>query len=80
MPVGKLDCQLLTKEIDSYKPYGETPIGNALKGAAKDLGTTGKRTTEACRTPASVAPTFERVQMSFLNYPHPRSPYFSREF
>lgn len=44
VPVGTLDRAALLAQIDSYKPYGETPIGNALKGAAKDLGTTGKRT------------------------------------
>ena len=44
VPVGALDRKALTKQIDSYKPYGETPIGNALKGAADDLGAEGKRT------------------------------------
>lgn len=44
VPVGPLDRAALGKQIDSYKPYGETPIGNALKGAAADLGKSGKRT------------------------------------
>ncbi len=38
VPVGPLDRDRLTSAVQSYKPYGETPIGNALKGAAKDLG------------------------------------------
>lgn len=44
VPVGSLDRQGITDAVESYKPYGETPIGNALKGAAKDLGSEGKRT------------------------------------
>ncbi|KQV73968.1 hypothetical protein ASC61_02515 [Aeromicrobium sp. Root344] len=44
VPVGPVDRQGISKAIAGYKPYGETPIGNALKGAAKDLGAEGKRT------------------------------------
>lgn len=44
VPVGQIDRKAFISQIDSYKPYGETPIGNALKGAAADLGTEGKRT------------------------------------
>jgi Ca-activated chloride channel family protein len=44
VPVGPLDRDRLTAEIARYAPYGETPIGNALKGAARDLGGDGKRT------------------------------------
>ena len=44
VPVGPLDRNAITKAVAGYKPYGETPIGNALKGAAKDLGSDGKRT------------------------------------
>ena len=38
VPVGPLDRARLTSAVEGYKPYGETPIGTALKGAAKDLG------------------------------------------
>ncbi len=44
VPVGPLDRGRISKAAARYKPYGETPIGNALKGAAKDLGPDGKRT------------------------------------
>ncbi len=44
VPVGPLDREALAAEIEKYKPYGETPIGNALKGAAQDVGGEGKRT------------------------------------
>lgn len=44
VPVGTIDRSALAQEIDSYKPYGETPIGNALIGASNDLGREGKRT------------------------------------
>lgn len=44
VPVGPLDRGSLTSEIADYEPYGETPIGNALRGAGKDLGRSGKRT------------------------------------
>ena len=30
--------------VDSYRPFGETPIGYAMQQAAKDLGPDGKRT------------------------------------
>ena len=38
VPVGPLDRGALKKAVAGYKPYGETPIGSALLGAAKDLG------------------------------------------
>jgi Ca-activated chloride channel family protein len=38
VPVGPLDRTRLRAAVDGYEPYGETPIGNALKGAARDLG------------------------------------------
>ena len=38
VPVGKLDRSALKKAVTDYKPYGDTPIGAALEGAAKDLG------------------------------------------
>lgn len=44
VPVGPLNRDAITKAVAGYKPYGETPIGNALKGAADDLGSEGKRT------------------------------------
>lgn len=44
VPVGPLDRDRIISAVDGYKPYGETPIGNALKGAAEDLGSEGKRT------------------------------------
>ncbi|MBC9226254.1 VWA domain-containing protein [Aeromicrobium sp. 636] len=34
----------LRSAVDDYKPYGETPIGHALREAAKDLGAEGQRT------------------------------------
>jgi Ca-activated chloride channel family protein len=33
----------LRAAVDDYEPYGETPIPAALKAAARDLGTEGKR-------------------------------------
>lgn len=33
----------LRAAVAKYQPYGETPIGNALKAAAKDLGNSGHR-------------------------------------
>lgn len=33
----------LQSSVDKYKPYGETPIGNALKAAGDDLGSEGRR-------------------------------------
>lgn len=44
VPVGPLDRAALTEQISAYEPYGETPIGAALRAAAADLGDTGKRT------------------------------------
>ncbi len=38
VPVGPLDRAALTEAVAAYRPYGETPIGNALRGAARDLG------------------------------------------
>ncbi len=34
----------LAAAVESYKPYGETPIGHALREAGKDLGNEGART------------------------------------
>ncbi len=38
VPVGPLDRARLRTAVSGYQPFGETPIGNALQGAAKDLG------------------------------------------
>ena len=38
VPVGPLDRDRLDAAVAKYEPYGETPIGNALRGAARDLG------------------------------------------
>lgn len=38
VPVGPLDRSKLRSAVAGYQPYGETPIGNALKGASRDLG------------------------------------------
>lgn len=38
VPVGPLDRTRLRTAVAGYQPYGETPIGNALRGAARDLG------------------------------------------
>ena len=38
VPVGPLDRARLRNAVAGYTPKGETPIGNALKGAARDLG------------------------------------------
>ncbi|MDR7255026.1 hypothetical protein J2X46_004028 [Nocardioides sp. BE266] len=43
VPVGTGNQAVLDDAIDSYKPYGETPIGYALGQAAKDLGSEGER-------------------------------------
>lgn len=44
VPVGPVDRARLTEQIAAYEPYGETPIGNALRAAAEDLGPKGRRT------------------------------------
>lgn len=41
--IGPVDKPALNREIDKYKPYGETPIAYSLKQAVKDLGDEGKR-------------------------------------
>ena len=38
VPVGPLDRDALKRAVADYRAYGETPIGRALEGAAKDLG------------------------------------------
>ena len=38
VPVGPLDRSAIDAAVEKYEPFGETPIGNALKGAARDLG------------------------------------------
>lgn len=43
VPMGADNRDDLREAIDSYKPYGETPIAHALREAAKDLGREGKR-------------------------------------
>lgn len=44
VPVGTDNRDRLRKAVSSYKPYGETPIGHALREAGKDLGGEGRRT------------------------------------
>jgi Ca-activated chloride channel homolog len=44
VPIGPVDKPALTNAVASFTPYGETPISHSLQQAAKDLGTTGKRT------------------------------------
>lgn len=39
VPVGPVDREALRAAVAEYEPYGETPIGAALEGAAEDLGT-----------------------------------------
>ncbi len=43
VPTGTGNRAALTRAIKDYRPYGETPIGYALRQAAKDLGSTGER-------------------------------------
>ncbi len=38
VPVGPVDRSALTSAVADYQPYGETPIGHALRQAAEDLG------------------------------------------
>ncbi len=38
VPVGPVDRDALTSAVADYEPYGETPIGHALRQAADDLG------------------------------------------
>ncbi|WP_175414127.1 vWA domain-containing protein [Agrococcus sp. SGAir0287] len=44
VPVGAVDRDALADAVDAYEPYGETPIGAGLLGAAADLGDEGRRT------------------------------------
>jgi Ca-activated chloride channel family protein len=44
VPVGPVDKAALGGAVDNFRPYGETPIAHSLREAAKDLGTSGKRT------------------------------------
>jgi Ca-activated chloride channel family protein len=44
VPVGPLDRAAISRAVARYRPYGETPIGAALKAAADDLGAQGRRT------------------------------------
>jgi Ca-activated chloride channel family protein len=44
VPVGRVDRPALTQALASFRPYGETPIAYSLRQAAKDLGTSGRRT------------------------------------
>ncbi len=43
VPPGTDNRDELRSALESYKPYGETPIGYALQQAAKDLGAEGTR-------------------------------------
>lgn len=43
VPVGPLDRAAVTAAVGRYRPYGETPIGHALRAAADDLGPDGRR-------------------------------------
>ena len=43
VPVAADNRDRLRSAVDSYQPYGETPIGYALQQAGADVGTTGKR-------------------------------------
>lgn len=44
VPVGTGNGDALSAAVDAYQPFGETPIGAGLLGAADDLGTDGQRT------------------------------------
>ncbi|MGW5365549.1 vWA domain-containing protein [Actinopolymorpha pittospori] len=44
VPIGPVDRPALSRAVAGFRPYGETPISHSLEQAAKDLGTTGKRT------------------------------------
>ncbi len=44
VPIGTGNRDALKAAIARYKPYGETPISYSLTQAAKDLGSTGRRT------------------------------------
>lgn len=44
VPIASHNQAALRTAIASYRPYGETPIGYALREAAKDLGSEGQRT------------------------------------
>jgi Ca-activated chloride channel family protein len=41
--LGTDNRESLKTQVKKYKPYGETPIGNALKAAGEDLGDDGRR-------------------------------------
>ncbi|GMA20372.1 VWA domain-containing protein [Arsenicicoccus piscis] len=43
-PVGPLDRPTLKRLVNSFTPHGDTPIGYALRQAADDLGSGGRRT------------------------------------
>ncbi|MDF8263532.1 vWA domain-containing protein [Luteipulveratus flavus] len=43
VPIGTGNQAVLNQAVDRYKPYGETPMAYAMQQAARDLGTTGKR-------------------------------------
>ncbi|MBA2716669.1 MAG: VWA domain-containing protein [Propionibacteriales bacterium] len=44
VPIASHNQAALRTAITRYRPYGETPIGYALREAAKDLGSEGQRT------------------------------------
>ena len=43
VPVGKLDKSEMKAKIDQMTPKGYTPVGNALRAAAEELGDEGER-------------------------------------
>ena len=42
-PVERIDKETLRGEIDGLEPQGYTPMGNALRAAADELGSEGER-------------------------------------
>jgi Ca-activated chloride channel homolog len=43
VPLGTDNRDELSRAVDRYRPYGETPIGHSLREAGKDLGSEGRR-------------------------------------
>lgn len=54
VPVGPLDRDALTAAVADYQPYGETPIGAALQGAAQDLGPASDDTDDTDDKPRTI--------------------------
>lgn len=44
VPIGTVDKPALKTQVARYRPLGVTPIAYSLEQAAKDLGSTGRRT------------------------------------